>query len=309
MIIDIFFLLIGTTMLYFGADWIVRSSVSIAKKSNIAPIIIGLTIVAFGTSLPELIVSITAALNDSSSLSVGNAIGSNIANIGLVLGLSSLIFPISCVYKKIKKDLWINIIITIIFVLFAFDGLISRFEGMIMFLCLIYYILLCISEEKDDEEIPDNIISNNRIFLYLLGGIFVLAYGADLFVDGAISLAKKLGISEAVVGVSIVAFGTSLPELATSVVAAFKKESDISLGNILGSNIFNILCVLGISSMISQLDSPIQMMNREVYFLFILGFLLNCYIKNESANKSGIFCYTINYIFLFYLSSFLVGRL
>ena len=302
MIIDIFFLLIGTTMLYFGADWIVRSSVSIAKKSNIAPIIIGLTIVAFGTSLPELIVSITAALNDSSSLSVGNAIGSNIANIGLVLGLSSLIFPISCIYKKIKKDLWINIIITIIFVLFAFDGLISRFEGMIMFLCLIYYILLCISEEKDDEEIPDNIISNNRIFLYLLGGIFVLAYGADLFVDGAISLAKKLGISEAVVGVSIVAFGTSLPELATSVVAAFKKESDISLGNILGSNIFNILCVLGISSMISQLDSPITMMNREVYFLFILGFLLIAISKmNQPISRVSSAILLIIYFYFIYL--------
>ena len=302
MIIDIFFLLIGTTMLYFGADWIVRSSVSIAKKSNIAPIIIGLTIVAFGTSLPELIVSITAALNDSSSLSVGNAVGSNIANIGLVLGLSSLIFPISCVYKKIKKDLWINIIITIIFVLFAFDGLISRFEGMIMFFCLIYYILLCISEEKDDEEIPDNIISNNRIFLYLLGGIFVLAYGADLFVDGAISLAKKLGISEAVVGVSIVAFGTSLPELATSVVAAFKKESDISLGNILGSNIFNILCVLGISSMISQLDSPIQMMNREVYFLFILGFLLIAISKmNQPISRVSSAILLIIYFYFIYL--------
>ena len=302
MIIDIFFLLIGTTMLYFGADWIVRSSVSIAKKSNIAPIIIGLTIVAFGTSLPELIVSITAALNDSSSLSVGNAIGSNIANIGLVLGLSSLIFPISCIYKKIKKDLWINIIITIIFVLFAFDGLISRFEGAIMFLCLIYYILLCISEEKDDEEIPDNIISNNRIFLYLLGGIFVLAYGADLFVDGAISLAKKLGISEAVVGVSIVAFGTSLPELATSVVAAFKKESDISLGNILGSNIFNILCVLGISSMISQLDSPITMMNREVYFLFILGFLLIAISKmNQPISRVSSAILLIIYFYFIYL--------
>ena len=302
MIIDIFFLLIGTTMLYFGADWIVRSSVSIAKKSNIAPIIIGLTIVAFGTSLPELIVSITAALNDSSSLSVGNAIGSNIANIGLVLGLSSLIFPISCVYKKIKKDLWINIIITIIFVLFAFDGLISRFEGIIMFLCLIYYILLCISEEKDDEEIPDNIISNNRIFLYLLGGMFVLAYGADLFVDGAISLAKKLGISEAVVGVSIVAFGTSLPELATSVVAAFKKESDISLGNILGSNIFNILCVLGISSMISQLDSPITMMNREVYFLFILGFLLIAISKmNQPISRISSALLLIIYFYFIYL--------
>ena len=302
MIIDIFFLLIGTTMLYFGADWIVRSSVSIAKKSNIAPIIIGLTIVAFGTSLPELIVSITAALNDSSSLSVGNAIGSNIANIGLVLGLSSLIFPISCIYKKIKKDLWINIIITIIFVLFAFDGLISRFEGMIMFLCLIYYILLSISEEKDDEEIPDNIISNNRIFLYLFGGIFVLAYGADLFVDGAISLAKKLGISEAVVGVSIVAFGTSLPELATSVVAAFKKESDISLGNILGSNIFNILCVLGISSMISQLDSPITMMNREVYFLFILGFLLIAISKmNQPISRVSSATLLIIYFYFIYL--------
>ena len=302
MIIDTFYLLVGTTMLYFGADWIVRSSVSIAKKSNIAPMIIGLTIVAFGTSLPELIVSITAALNDSSSLSVGNAIGSNIANIGLVLGLSSLIFPISCVYNKIKKDLWINIIITIIFVLFAFDGLISRFEGMIMFLCLIYYILLCISEEKDDEEIPDNIISNNRIILYLLGGIFVLAYGADLFVDGAISLAKKLGISEAVVGVSIVAFGTSLPELATSVVAAFKKESDISLGNILGSNIFNILCVLGISSMISQLDSPIQMMNREVYFLFILGFLLIAISKmNQPISRVSSAALLIIYFYFIYL--------
>ena len=302
MIIDTFYLLVGTTMLYFGADWIVRSSVSIAKKSNIAPMIIGLTIVAFGTSLPELIVSITAALNDSSSLSVGNAIGSNIANIGLVLGLSSLIFPISCAYKKIKKDLWINIIITIIFVLFAFDGLISRFEGMIMFLCLIYYILLCISEEKDDEEIPDNIISNNRIFLYLIGGIFVLAYGADLFVDGAISLAKKLGISEAVVGVSIVAFGTSLPELATSVVAAFKKESDISLGNILGSNIFNILCVLGISSMISQLDSPIQMMNREVYFLFILGFLLIAISKmNQPISRLSSAALLIIYFYFIYL--------
>ena len=302
MIIDIFFLLIGTTMLYFGADWIVRSSVSIAKKSNIAPIIIGLTIVAFGTSLPELIVSITAALNNSSSLSVGNAIGSNIANIGLVLGLSSLIFPISCIYKKIKKDLWINIIITIIFVLFAFDGLISRFEGAIMFLCLIYYILLCISEEKDDEEIPDNIISNNRIFLYLLGGIFVLAYGADLFVDNAISLAKKLGISEAVVGVSIVAFGTSLPELATSVVAAFKKESDISLGNILGSNIFNILCVLGISSMISQLDSPIQMMNREIYFLFTLGFLLIAISKmNKPISRLSSAALLIIYFYFIYL--------
>tara|TARA_A100001015_G_C14874887_1_gene665880 strand:+ start:94 stop:1008 length:915 start_codon:yes stop_codon:yes gene_type:complete len=302
MIIDLFYLLIGTTMLYFGADWIVRSSVSIAKKSKISPLIIGLTIVAFGTSLPELIVSITAALNDSSSLSVGNAIGSNIANIGLVLGLSSLIFPVSCIYKKIKKDLWINIIITIIFIFFAFDGLISRFEGLIMFLSLIYYIFLCISEKRDDEEIPENIISNNRIFLFLLGGICVLAYGADLFVDGAISLANRLGISEAVVGVSIVAFGTSLPELATSVVAAFKKESDISLGNILGSNIFNILCVLGISSMISQLESPMQMMNREVYFLFLLGFLLIAISKmNQPINRMFSAILLIIYFYFIYL--------
>ncbi len=171
-----------------------------------------------------------------------------------------------------------------------------------MFLCLIYYILLCISEEKDDEEIPDNIISNNRIFLYLLGGILVLAYGADLFVDGAISLAKKLGISEAVVGVSIVAFGTSLPELATSVVAAFKKESDISLGNILGSNIFNILCVLGISSMISQLNSPIQMMNREVYFLFILGFLLIAISKmNQPISRLSSATLLLIYFYFIYL--------
>ena len=171
-----------------------------------------------------------------------------------------------------------------------------------MFLCLIYYILLCISEKRDDEEIPENIISNNRIFLFLLGGICVLAYGADLFVDGAISLANRLGISEAVVGVSIVAFGTSLPELATSVVAAFKKESDISLGNILGSNIFNILCVLGISSMISQLESPIQMMNREVYFLFLLGFLLIAISKmNQPINRMFSAILLIIYFYFIYL--------
>jgi len=160
--------------------------------------------------------------------------------------------------------------------------------------------LLFISEKRDDEEIPENIISNNRIFLFLLGGICVLAYGADLFVDGAISLANRLGISEAVVGVSIVAFGTSLPELATSVVAAFKKESDISLGNILGSNIFNILCVLGISSMISQLESPIQMMNREVYFLFLLGFLLIA-ISKMNQPISRIFSAILLTIYFYFI--------
>ena len=302
MLIDFLILITGLGLLVLGAEYFVSNTAKLGAKLKLNDMFLGITIVALGTSIPEVFVSISSILNDSPELAVGNSIGSNIANIGLVLGLSSLIFPISCIYKKIKKDLWINIIITIIFVLFAFDGLISRFEGMIMFLCLIYYILLCISEEKNDEEIPDNIISNNRIFLYLLGGIFVLAYGADLFVDGAISLAKKLGISEAVVGVSIVAFGTSLPELATSVVAAFKKESDISLGNILGSNIFNILCVLGISSMISQLDSPIQMMNREVYFLFILGFLLIAISKmNQPISRVSSAILLIIYFYFIYL--------
>ena len=304
MIIDLVFIFIGCLMLYFGAEGVVRGGVNIAKHFNISPLIIGLTVIGFGTSLPELIVSISSALKGSSSLSVGNAIGSNIANTGLILGLSSLIFPITAMYSNLRKNLWVNIGITVIFILFAFDGLISAFEGFIMFLCLFYYIISCSenSDEINDLSDDDEILSNQKLVLFIAGGFFILSYGADVFVEGAVSIAKRFKISEAVIGVSLVALGTSLPELATSIMAAFKKQSEISIGNILGSNIFNILCVLGISSMIAPIEFPFHMVKREVYFLLFYGFFMIFISKSsQPIHRITSTILLIIYIYFIYL--------
>ena len=304
MIIDLVFIFIGCLMLYFGAEGVVRGGVNIAKHFNISPLIIGLTVIGFGTSLPELIVSISSALKGSSSLSVGNAIGSNIVNTGLLLGLISLIFPITAIYSNLRKDLWINIGITVIFILFAFDGLISAFEGFIMFLCLFYYIISCSENSDDINDLSDDheILSNQKLVLFIAGGFFILSYGADVFVEGAVSIAKRFKISEAVIGVSLVALGTSLPELATSIMAAFKKQSEISIGNILGSNIFNILCVLGISSMIAPIEFPFHMVKREVYFLLFYGFFMIFISKSsQPIHRITSTILLIIYIYFIYL--------
>ena len=269
MLINIIYLIIGSTMLYYGAEWIVKGAANISKRLGISSLVIGLTVVAFGTSLPELIVSIIAALEGSSAIAVGNVVGSNVANVGLVLGLSALIFPIIINYDHLKRDLLIYLGTCALFILFAFDGRISQFEGAIFFISLIFYILFCIKSPAFDNNESEPIIKGKigKLIAYVVGGSILLAYGADLFVDGAIFLARYLGISEVVIGMSVVAFGTSVPELATSVIAAFRRESAISVGNIIGSNIFNILSVLGIASIIQPLDSPPHIMEKEVVFM------------------------------------------
>jgi len=277
MLNSLFNLLVGTCMLYFGAEWIVKGSSRIASKLGISSLVIGLTVVAFGTSLPELIVSILSALEGSSSIAVGNVVGSNIANVGLVLGLSALFFPYIYVnYNDIKRDLYVYLFSCGLFIFFAFDGRISQFEGSVLVICLLFYILYCIKSplvsDQDSEKAID-VKLNKLIFLVIIGIVF-LSIGADIFVDGAIFLARYYGLSEVVIGMSVVAFGTSLPELATSVMAAFKKESAISVGNIIGSNIFNILSVLGITSIIHPLDSPKDIMSKEVFFMLGFAFAL-----------------------------------
>ena len=271
---SLLFLLIGSCMLYYGAEWIVKGGSNIARKLNISSLVIGLTVVAFGTSLPELIVSIFSALEGSSAIAVGNVIGSNVANVGLVLGLSAFIFPISVVYDNIKRDLLIYLMSCAIFIFFAFDGRISQFEGMVFVISLFFYIYYCIKspivEQNNTEEEVDDKMS--KLIIYILAGIAFLSFGAEIFVDGAIYLARYFGLSEVVIGMSVVAFGTSLPELATSVMAAFHKESSISVGNIIGSNIFNILSVLGITSIIYPLDSPRSIMDKEVVFMLAYAF-------------------------------------
>ena len=276
MIESIGLLVFGSLLLYLGSEWIVRGGVGIAEKYGISTIVIGLTVVAFGTSLPELLVSLNAAFQGSSSLAVGNAIGSNIANVGLVLALSAFIFPITMNYSLIRRDLFVYFFSCFIFVMFSFDGRLSKFEGAFFVNTLLFYIIYSIKKPvKSDTEIEDYDGDNfGEFILFVIFGIVGLSLGADLFVDGSVFIARFFGISEVVIGMSIVAFGTSLPELATSAMAAYKKESAISIGNIIGSNIFNILCVLGITSVVQPLSAKWVDIRFQVAVMIFYGLLI-----------------------------------
>lgn len=276
MLISIFSLFAGSLLLYFGAEWIIKGGVSISNKFGISKLVIGLTVVAFGTSLPELLVSLIAVFENSPSLAIGNVVGSNVANVGLVLGISALIFPISINYAPIRRDLFIYLCSCALFILFVFDGRISRFEGGFLFIGLLFYLVVCIKNPTDDQSDGENKLEFSifKSAVYVLAGIFALSFGANFFVDGAIYLARFFGISEVVIGMSVVALGTSLPELATSAMAAFKKQSSISVGNIVGSNIFNILSILGITALFRPIDSPTNILNFEMPYMIAYGFVL-----------------------------------
>ena len=264
-------------MLFYGADFIVKGGSQLASRFGLSPIVIGLTVVAFGTSLPELVVSIVAAIEGSSPIAIGNVVGSNIANVGLVLGLSSLIFPLKINLIQIKRDLIIYIFVCAIFSLFCMNGTITREEGLILFLSVIMYTWYSfynptISDNK-------NIIDENpsklwMLYLFIFSGIALLSFGANLFIKGSIDIARYFGISEIVIGMSIVALGTSLPELATSVIASFRKQHGISIGNIIGSNLFNLLSVIGIVSLLSPIESPKEILFFEIPYMVIYGLIL-----------------------------------
>jgi len=272
------YLIIGSVVLFYGADWIIKGGSQLAKYFGLSSIVIGLTVVAFGTSLPELVVSLAAALEGSPTIAVGNVIGSNIANVGLVLGLSSLVFPLTINFTQIKIDLGIYMIVCFLFTYFCMDGEIIRMEGLILFACIIAYTWFAIrhpAKKKDTQidQINPNVPLSKTLLLILLG-ILSLSFGANIFITGAIDIARYFGISEVVIGMTIVALGTSLPELATSVIAAFRKESAISIGNIIGSNLFNLLSVIGLVSMISPLESPVNIIHFEIPYMVIYGLVL-----------------------------------
>ena len=276
MIDSIGLLALGSILLYLGSEWIVKGGVGVAEKYGVSTIVIGLTVVAFGTSLPELLVSLNAAFQGSSSLAIGNAIGSNIANVGLVLSLSAFIFPITLKYTLIKRDLYVYLFSCVVFIFFSLDGRLSKFEGAFFVNTLLFYIIYSIKKpienDTDIEEYEgDNFV---EMILFVIFGIVGLSLGADLFVDGSVYIARYFGISEVVIGMSIVAFGTSLPELATSAMAAYKKESAISIGNIIGSNIFNILCVLGVTSVVQPLNARWIDIRMQVGIMIAYGLLI-----------------------------------
>lgn len=263
MLLQIMLFFVGLGGLYFGAEWLVRGASRFARSFNIKPVVIGLTIVAFGTSTPELVTSVMAGIKHLSDIAMGNIIGSNIANIGLILGLSALVRPLSIDMKLLYREMPIVVGISWLLYFMGWDGTLSRMEGGILlggilaYTCYVYRVALTESAsiEQEYEKFVGTAYDSIKkdIFLIVIG-LTALIAGAHFLVHSAIYIARVVGISELVIGLTVIAVGTSLPELATSMIAAVRKESDISVGNVLGSNIFNILAVLGIAAIIQPLQ-------------------------------------------------------
>lgn len=254
--LDIVYILVGFVLLIKGGDFLVEGAVSIAKRANLSPMVIGLTIVGFGTSSPELLVSIQAALSGSSGIAIGNVVGSNIADIALILGTAAIVK--ACTAKKItlKVDMPFMLLVTALFVTIAMSGTISRLAGILGFLLLCGFIIWEIKtnqteENNEDDNEPPMAVWKAIIVIIL--SFAALVYGSDKLVEGASDIARMLGVSDRVIGLTIVAVGTSLPELFSSVAAARKGQTDMAIGNVVGSAIFNLLCVVGISAAISPI--------------------------------------------------------
>ncbi len=256
--------IVGFFILIKGADLLVDGSSSIARKLNISNIVIGLTIVAFGTSTPEFIVNIFASINGNTEIAIGNVLGSNIANILLILGIAAIIYPISAKKNTVLKEIPFSLLAALIVAVTANDiiidgntsSVITRIDGLVFlgfFLIFLYYTLSITKSDDDINEKPIKELSFVQAGLYILVGLAGLVFGGKWIVEGAVTIAESFNISQSVIGLTVVAVGTSLPELATSAVAAYKKQSDIAIGNVVGSNIFNVFWILGASAIIKPL--------------------------------------------------------
>ncbi|MBX2827287.1 MAG: calcium/sodium antiporter [Flavobacteriaceae bacterium] len=286
---SILYILIGLTLLVVGGEFLVRASVALSFKFNLSRMVIGLTVVSFATSAPELLVSVQAAMDGYSSISLGNVIGSNIANIGLVLGITAIIGPLAIDRDFYKFNWPVMMLLSVaLYFLLNNDNQIDTTEGVALVLALIVYLWILIARARKSkkaevsEEVDDALarVSGVKIFLWLLIGGLALWGGSELLVKGAVDLAKTMGVSEGVIAVTMIAVGTSVPELAASVIAALKKEKALSLGNLIGSNIFNIASVLGITALIqpiSMLDSSgtltpdgVKVLSHDIFWM--IGF-------------------------------------
>lgn len=269
-----FFLILGLGILLAGGKLLVDSASSLALKFGMTPGLIGLTVVAFGTSAPELLVSVNAALKGSSDLALGNVIGSNISNISLILGVSAIVYPIAIQPSVLKLDYLVMVVSSLLFFFVSLNGEISNLEGGVFFLLLIGVNLYFISKMKTDSndeadtEIVPQPIWKGLSFLVL--GIVGLYFGSELLVNNAVTISKTFGVSERIIGVTIVAIGTSLPELVTSIIAAIDRKTDLAIGNILGSNIFNVLCIIGVTSLIQPIQVSEAFIQKD--FFWMLGF-------------------------------------
>lgn len=257
---------VALVLLFFGAEWLVRGSASLALRLGLTPLVIGLTVVAYGTSMPELVVSTKAALQGQGDIAAGNVVGSNIFNICIILGLSALVYPLRVKMQLIRLDTPIMIAVSVLLLALLADSRLGRFEAALFLLGIVAYTAfnLRLARKEVNAEVKAEFAESvpprhGKLWLDLLlivGGLAVLVLGSRVLVSNSIGLAQLLGVSEAVIGLTIVAAGTSMPELATSIIAAWRKQPDIAIGNVVGSNIYNILAILGVSGLLSPLHAP-----------------------------------------------------
>lgn len=275
---DYVLVIAGIVLLVLSGDWLVRSGSALASYFRIPPFIIGLTVISFGTSAPELFVSLNASVSGFPDIAIGNVVGSNIANIGLVLAVSALIIAIPIQWATIKLDFPVLMLSGVLLAVFMSDLEISRIEGVLLLAVMIAYLFLIIRNLRKNKTVPDENELKQKTWHPLLSCLIIviscggLMFGSQLLVDGAVNIAKVFGVSERIISITVIAIGTSLPELTTSVIAAVKKNLDISAGNVIGSNIFNILVITGFSSVVSPLKVSPSILHFDL--LFMLGFFV-----------------------------------
>lgn len=306
-ILQFVLLVIGFVMLMKGADWFVDGASKIADKFGIPHLVIGLTIVAFGTSAPEAAVSISAALKGNVDLAISNVLGSNILNVLLILGLASIIYPLAVKKSTLKIDIPLVFVISVLLlVLGSMDGSVGRIDGIIFLALLIGYIIYMIQmAKKGKEELTEEFEAADendkvwKLLLLILAGGAMIIVGSDVTVDAASAIALAFGMSERMIGLTIVAFGTSLPELVTSCIAAKKKETDIAVGNIVGSNLFNILFVLGTTAVITPVAYISDFVFDNVVAIGVVAVLWLVAIRDKKVKRSGGIIMLVLYIAYF----------
>mgnify|MGYP001319954613 FL=1 len=302
----------GLALLYFGADWLVKGAMTLALNLGLSPLIVGLTVVALGTSVPEALVSVQAAIGHQGGIAIGNVVGSNILNIALILGLSALITPLKVDSHLVKADVPLLSGATFMLVVLLEDFHISRMEGAFLLLCIVGYIvgnILTVKKTSLEEnkiegmEVPEDPGNNFwRDIALLIVGIITLGFGSNFLVTGAVDLARLWGLSEALIGLTIVSIGTGTPELATALMAAYRKSADLAIGNAVGSNLFNIMFVLGLAGLVAPLDA-IGINSSDLYVMLAVTILLlpTVWTGRILDRKEGFLFLAIYFGYLYYL--------
>ncbi len=297
---DALLIVLGLLGLFFGGNWLVKGAARLALSLGVSTLVVGLTIVAFGTSLPELFVSLDAVMQGATDISVGNVVGSNIANIGLILGLTALVFPVAVKQQVIRRDLPIMLVVSLLMFALIQNREISRPEGLLLFGGLIAYTILsyalslreqrtaaAVTEILDEAELGPDPHRANRLFELgrLSVGLAVVVIGANWLVEGSVNIATALGVPKLIIGLTLVAVGTSLPELATAFIASLHKENDIAIGNIIGSNIFNILAILGITATVRPIGINQRVLEADILIMLAFSFSLLMLVRGSKVTR------------------------